>query len=79
MVSIELAKEIETQLIENGTLVSYRSLADGKHNLHFKYKGNAAFIGSNGMTGVSGCHVHLCHNGRVSNRAGLCVALVNNC
>ena len=37
MVSVKLAREIETTLKSNGTKVEYRSIPDGKHNLHFKY------------------------------------------
>ena len=37
MVSIDLAKEIESTLKSNGTHVEYCSIPDGKHNLHFKY------------------------------------------
>ena len=37
MVSIDLAREIESTLTSNGTQVAYKSIPDGKHNLHFKY------------------------------------------
>ena len=39
MVPIHLAKEIENTLINNNVQVQYKSIPDGKHNLHFKYKG----------------------------------------
>ena len=39
MVGIDLAKEIESVLIDNKVPVEYKNIPDGKHNLHFKYKG----------------------------------------
>ena len=47
MVGIDLAKEIESVLIDNKVPVEYKNIPDGKHNLHFKYKGTGLSITEN--------------------------------